>query len=92
MAHPGSSNQVSEVDLSNPKELRVVMAGIPGAKSSQAITLLFNQNDFAARYGTVIQNFSVWQAENGCVRSIDLRYRLPVLNQDTSGSCGGTRK
>jgi cell division protein FtsQ len=91
MAHPRSSDQVSEVDLSNPKELRVVMSGIPGAKSTQAVTLFFNQNDFAARYGTVVQNFAVWQAENGCVQSIDLRYRLPVLNPDTSGSCGGPK-
>jgi cell division protein FtsQ len=92
MAHPHSSDQVSEVDLSNPKELRVVMAGIPGAKSTQAVTLFFNQNDFAARYGTVVQNFAAWQAENGCVQSIDLRYRLPVLNPDTSGSCASARK
>jgi len=92
MAHPHSSDQVSEVDLSNPKELRVVMAGIPGAKSTQAVTLFFNQNDFAARYGTVVRNFAVWQAENGCVQSIDLRYRLPVLNPDTSGSCASARK
>jgi len=92
MAHPQSSDQVSEVDLSNPKELRVVMAGIPGDKSTQAVTLFFNQNDFAARYGTVVQNFAVWQAENGCVQSIDLRYRLPVLNPDTSGSCASARK
>jgi hypothetical protein len=69
----------------------VVMSGIPGAKSTQAVTLFFNQNDFAARYGTVVQNFAVWQAENGCVQSIDLRYRLPVLNPDTSGSCGGRK-
>jgi cell division protein FtsQ len=92
MAHSRSSDQVSEVDLSNPKELRVVMAGIPGAKSTQAVTLFFNQNDFAGRYSTVVQNFSVWQAENGCVQSIDLRYRLPVLNPDTSSSCGKERK
>jgi cell division protein FtsQ len=92
MAHAHSSDQVSEIDLSNPKELRVVMAGIPGAKSTQAVTLFFNQNDFAGRYSTVVQNFSVWQAENGCVQSIDLRYRLPVLNPDPSSSCGNTRK
>jgi len=92
MAHPRSSDQVSEVDLSNAKELRVVMAGIPGAKSTQAVTLFFNQSDFAGRYSTVVQNFSVWQAENGCVQSIDLRYRLPVLNPDTSSSCESGRK
>jgi cell division protein FtsQ len=92
MAHPRSSDQVSEVDLSNPKELRVVMAGIPGSKSTQAVTLFFNQSDFAGRYSTVVQNFAVWQAENGCVQSIDLRYRLPVLNPDTSSSCGSAHK
>jgi cell division protein FtsQ len=88
MAHPHSSDQVSEVDLSNPRELRVVMAGIPGTKATQAVTLYFNQSDFAARYSTVVQNFSVWQAENGCVQSIDMRYRSPVLSSDTSGACG----
>jgi cell division protein FtsQ len=92
MVHAHSSDQVSEVDLANPKELRVVMAGIPGAKATQAVTLFFNQADFAARYSTVVQNFSVWQAENGCVQSIDMRYRSPVLSSDTSGSCSGTRK
>ena len=92
MAHPRSSDQVSEIDLSNPKELRVVMAGIPGSKSTQAVTLFFNQSDFAGRYSTVVQNFAVWQAENGCVQSIDLRYRLPVLNPDTSSSCGSAHK
>jgi len=92
MAYPRSSDQVSEVDLSNPKELRVVMAGIPGSKSTQAVTLFFNQSDFAGRYSTVVQNFAVWQAENGCVQSIDLRYRLPVLNPDTSSSCGSAHK
>ena len=90
IAQPHSSDQVSEVDLANPKELRVVMAGIPGSKSTQAVTLFFNQSDFAVRYGNVLQNFTAWQAENGCVQSIDMRYRLPVLNSDTS--CGSTRK
>jgi cell division protein FtsQ len=92
IAQPHSSDQVSEVDLANPKELKVVMAGIPGSKSTQAVTLLFNQSDFAGRYGTVVQNFTAWQAENGCVQSIDMRYRLPVLSSDTSGACGSARK
>ena len=92
MAHPRSSDQVSEVDLSNPKELRVVMAGIPGTMATQAVTLYFNQSDFAARYSTVVQNFSVWQAENGCVQSIDMRYRSPVLSSDTSGACGSSAR
>jgi cell division protein FtsQ len=90
IAQAHSRDQVSEVDLANPKELRVVMAGIPGSKSTQAVTLFFNQSDFAVRYGNVVQNFTAWQAENGCVQSIDMRYRLPVLNSDTS--CGSTRK
>jgi cell division protein FtsQ len=90
IAQPHSSEQVSEVDLANPKELRVVMAGIPGTKSAQAVTLFFNQSDFAARYAAVVQNFAAWQAQNGCVQAIDMRYRLPVLNSDTS--CGRARK
>jgi len=84
---PRSSDRVSEIDLANPKDLRVVMTGITGASDSQAVTIQFGQNDFAGKYRMVVDNFAQWQASNGRVRSIDLQYsRQVILNTDTSGA------
>jgi cell division protein FtsQ len=84
---PRSSDRVSEIDLANPKDLRVVMTGITGPSDSQAVTIQFGQNDFAGKYRMVVDNFAQWQASNGRVRSIDLQYsRQVILNTDTSAS------
>ncbi len=37
----GSSDRVSEIDLSNPKDLRVVMTGLASANDAQAVTIHF---------------------------------------------------
>ena len=86
--HPGSSDFVSEVDLSNPHDLRVVMAGLPGVKVAQAITVHLGQGEFTGKYRMLIENFAQWQSNAGCVQSVDLQYaRQVVLNPDSSG-CG----
>jgi cell division protein FtsQ len=83
----GSGDRVSEVDVSNPKDLRVVMTGIVNPADPQAVTIHFGQSDFTAKYRMVVENFSHWQAENGRVQSIDLQYsRQVVLNSDTNTS------
>jgi cell division protein FtsQ len=82
-----SSDRVSEIDLSNPRDLRAVMTGIAAANDAQAVSIQFGQSDFAAKYRLVVDNFAQWQASNGRVRSIDLQYsRQVILNTDTSGS------
>ena len=82
-----SSDRVSEIDLSNPRDLRAVMTGISAANDTQAVSIQFGQSDFAAKYRLVVDNFAQWQASNGRVRSIDLQYsRQVILNTDTSGS------
>ena len=43
-----SSDRVSEVDLSNAKDLRVVMTGLASATDSQAVTIHFGNSDFTA--------------------------------------------
>lgn len=89
LVKPGSSEQVSEMDLGNPKDLRVVMTGLSSANDNQAVTIHFGSSDFAGKYKRVIDNFSQWQAENGPLHSVDLQYsRQVVLNPDT----GGTKK
>ncbi len=85
LVRAGSSDRVSEIDLANPKDLRVVMTGIASPSDPQAVTIQFGQSDFAGKYRMVVENFAQWQASNGRVRSIDLQYsRQVILNTDTS--------
>jgi hypothetical protein len=79
---------VSEIDLSNPHDLRVVMAGLPGLNVPQAITLHLGSGEFTGKYRMLVENFAQWQSNAGCVQSVDLQYaRQVVLNPDASG-CG----
>jgi len=85
LVRAGSSDRVSEIDLSNPKDLRVVMAGLAGPTDSQAVTIHFGSGEFTGKYKMLVDNFSQWQANTGRVQSIDLQYlRQVVVNPDTS--------
>jgi cell division protein FtsQ len=88
LVRSGSSEFVSEIDLANPHDLRVVMAGIPGLNVPQAITLHLGSREFTGKYRMLVENFAQWQSNAGCVQSVDLQYsRQVVLNPDSSG-CG----
>jgi hypothetical protein len=84
LVKPGSSDRISELDLSNPKDLRVVLSGLSGAES-RAVTVDFGQSDFTGKYRMLVENFAQWQANSGPVHSIDLQYsRQVVVNPDTN--------
>ena len=88
LVRPGSSDHVSEIDLGNPRDLRVVMAGFPGANATQAVTIHFGSSEFTGKYRMLVDNFAQWQSNAGCVQSVDLQYaRQVVLNPDSS-DCG----
>ncbi len=88
LVRPGSSDHISEVDLGNLRDIRVVMAGFPGANATQAVTIHFGSNEFTGKYRMLVENFAQWQSNAGCVQSVDLQYaRQVVLNPDSSG-CG----
>jgi cell division protein FtsQ len=92
LVRAGSSDRVSEIDLSNPKDLRVVMTGLAGPADSQAVTIHFGSNDFTGKYKMLVDNFSQWQANTGRVQSIDLQYsRQVVVNPDTSAGTAATK-
>jgi cell division protein FtsQ len=92
LVRAGSSEGVSEIDLSNPKDLRVVMTGLAGPTDSQAVTIHFGAGEFTGKYKMLVDNFSQWQANTGRVQSIDLQYmRQVVVNPDTSAG-GAARK
>jgi cell division protein FtsQ len=82
LVRAASSKDVSEIDLSDPQDLRVVMTGLSRANESQAVTIHFGSTDFIGKFRTLAEKFSQWQSDNGCVQSVDLRFRRPVLNAD----------
>jgi cell division protein FtsQ len=87
----GSAERVSEVELSNPKDLLVVMTGLAGPGSdAQAVTLHFGQSDFVNKYRMLVENFAAWQANAGRIVSIDLQYtRQIVVNPEPGSSPAG---
>jgi cell division protein FtsQ len=85
MVRGGSSQNVSEVDLSIPRDLRVVMTGLASATDTQAVTIHFGSSDFSGKYKMLVDNFSQWQAHAGRIQSLDLQYtRQVVVNPDIS--------
>jgi len=78
----GSSKNVSEIDLSDPRDLRVVMTGLVQESDSQAVTVHFGNGDFLGKYHKLLDNFAHWQADMGCLQSVDLQFKRPVLNPD----------
>jgi len=81
----GSADKVSEVDLSNPRDLRAVLTGLATEDNARGVTVHFGQGEFNRKYQLLVENFAQWQANAGQVRSIDLQYaKQVVVNPDTS--------
>jgi len=81
----GSTDNVSEIDLGYPRDLRVVLTGLTNTDPSQAVTVHFGQSDFTGKYRKLVDNFAQWQANAGRVRELDLQYsRQVVVNPDTN--------
>ena len=88
----GSSQSVSEVDLSVPRDMRVVMTGLASPTDPQAVTVHFGSGDFSGKYKMLVDNFAQWQAHTGHVQSIDLQYaRQVVVNPDSSAGTVAAR-
>jgi cell division protein FtsQ len=85
---PGAGQRVSEVDLSDAKDLRTVLAGFnPAAAGSGAGTVLvhFGDADFATKYRILVENFPQWRASAGNLDSVDLRFAgQVVVNPETA--------
>ena len=80
---PGSpkvSEQLSEVDVSNPEDVRTL---IPSAGTD--ILLHFGDDDFANRYRVYLQHLPLWRQQYPHLAAIDLRYdRQTVLEMSSS--------
>lgn len=88
-ARPGGAAQISEVDLSDPADLRAVVAGIPelaagGGDAQESVLIHFGEGDFVTKYKVFVENIAEWRASVGRVVSVDLRFaRQVVVNPET---------
>ncbi len=88
-ARPGGAAQISEVDLSDPADLRAVVAGIPelaagGGSAQESVLIHFGEGDFATKYKVFAENVAEWRASVGRVVSVDLRFaRQVVVNPES---------
>lgn len=74
----GYSRDLSEVDLSDPEDVKVVVADPKGA-----VLLHLGSSDFLARYKVWMAHAQKWRAEYQKLESVDLRYdRQVIVNPD----------
>jgi cell division protein FtsQ len=95
-ARGGAMDQVSEVDLTEAKDLRATISGLQVANSSGGaaandgwgntdapIVVHFGDSDFQGKYLTVLNDMDQWRAAAGRVESVDLRFNgEAVVNPD----------
>jgi cell division protein FtsQ len=98
-AHPGATEQVSEVDLADAEDLRATLTGLPGGSSSGGVTsgdwgqtetpllVHFGDSDFEGKYRTLLDHIGQWRATAGRVESVDLRFsREAVVNPENAAA------
>lgn len=95
-ARGGAMDQVSEVDLTEAKDLRATISGLQVANNSGGasandgwgntdapILIHFGDSDFQSKYLTVLNDIGQWRAAAGRVESVDLRFNgEAVVNPD----------
>jgi cell division protein FtsQ len=90
-ARGGAMDQVSEVDLSEAKDLRATITGLqvgsgPNGASGNSnaadwssadtpVLIHFGDSDFEDKFLTVLKDIGRWRAEVGNVESVDLRFK-----------------
>jgi len=80
-ARSGASDAVSEVDLSDAKDIRATLESLPGyggpvlwPASGGPLVVDFGDHDFESRFQTLLKNIIQWRASAGRIESIDLRF------------------
>jgi cell division protein FtsQ len=79
VAHPGASDQVSEVNLADAQDLRAALAGLPGLEDQAPVQVHFGDGDFGTKYRLLLDNIAQWRASAGRVESVDLRFSRQVV-------------
>ena len=70
----GYSSQISEVDLSDPDDVRASLLEPDGA-----VWLHFGRDRYQEKFEAYLQHRSVWQKNGEAVRAVDLRYRGQIV-------------
>jgi len=95
-ARAGSMEKVSEVDLTEAKDLRATISDLQSgsalngttdnqwaAQSDAPIVVHFGDSDFENKFFTVLNDIGEWRAKAGRVESVDLRFNgEAVVNPD----------
>jgi cell division protein FtsQ len=94
-ARGGAMEKVSEVDLTEAKDLRATISGLQGgsalngtrddqwANSDAPVVVHFGDSDFENKFFTVLNDMGEWRAKAGRVESVDLRFSgEAVVNPD----------
>jgi cell division protein FtsQ len=84
VARPGAGEKVSEVDLSDLKDLRATLTVLGSlargrAGDQEAVLVHFGESDFSTKFRLLAENFSQWRASTGRLDSIDLRFARQVV-------------
>jgi len=89
---PGAADHISEVDLSDPSDVRATLAGlnqmgIEGLDDQGPVLVHFGDRDFATKFRVFIENVGQWRATAGRVDSVDLRFsKQVVVNPESNTS------
>jgi cell division protein FtsQ len=80
LTQPGADDRISEVDLSDPSDVRATLTGL-GSDSGSAAPILvhFGDSDFGNRYHLLADNVDQWRESAGSVDSVDLRFARQVV-------------
>ena len=84
LTQPGADDRISEVDVSDPTDLRVTLSGLGSAPGKVSPILVhFGDSNFGNRFHLLAENIDQWRAGAGSVDSVDLRFaRQVVVNPD----------
>jgi cell division protein FtsQ len=78
-----NSNQISEIDLTDPEDARVLMPG-PGSD----VMVHFGEDHFLERYQRYKAHIAEWRQQYPKLAEVDLRYDQQVVLQMTPGAVG----
>ncbi|MFZ0635039.1 MAG: FtsQ-type POTRA domain-containing protein [Candidatus Acidiferrales bacterium] len=89
-ARSAAADHVSEVDLSDARNLRATFSGLPGFSASSSandgpLVVYFGDRDFQTKFQTLLDQIGQWRVTAGRVELVDLRFNGEVVvNPDTS--------
>ncbi len=92
LTRPGAAEHVSEVDLSDGKDLRAMLTdvselGAAGASDQGPVLVHFGDGDFVNKFRLLIENIGQWCSSAGWVESVDLRFaRQVVVNPEAKAA------